>query len=457
MGIRFYDWGAIAGDVKNLDNGTYDLDTISAMIVVAKEQDHVLVPTIIRLANDESKTIVNNANWSLSTLIHTEFTEEPLPTRKGKPYRFLRVQAPFGPLIFMNKNVVEKLAPCQLPESEYDGDCIAIGLKAYFSGVKVYSVSDIFINEARSTIYYRSIHNDYFIHTAYFEDMTFEALFKEEFMRTVIGIDGEVKEKELFLCLSSNQEENLKLIKMQVKVDSEKSWMKEHRVVQEEIFFRKAIWKEPEVALTLDTDLGLAKPSGQAAYVAYQAKRSPGRDWYPDKKRQRRDVNSFLEFLDEEGYLEREDLPLLDIGSRDGYVLNYLMECGFEYNTIHGIELSPWSAKWAYDNGRPVEQGDAHDLSRYEDNTFRAVTEFHNLEHCHDPVQVLSEVKRVLKSGGYAMIVVPIEFKGGISFKGDHCHTMQCCSDVLNLFEKANFNVVKSYMLGKDFAVIAEK
>lgn len=45
----------------------------------------------------------------------------------------------------------------------------------------------------------------------------------------------------------------------------------------------------------------------------------------------------------------------------------------------------------------------------YEDNFFEAVFCLEMLEHVDDPIKVLSEIYRVLKKGGYAIILVPTD------------------------------------------------
>jgi len=131
---------------------------------------------------------------------------------------------------------------------------------------------------------------------------------------------------------------------------------------------------------------------------------------------------------------------LLDIGSRDGWALSQMFQRGMSYDNLNGMEISPWSATHARSQGRPVHQGDAHDLSRWGDNQFDAITFWHCLEHCHTPTQVLAGIHRILKPSGFLMLVVPIE-DTGLSIKGDHCFAMRSSSFVVNLLRDSGFNL----------------
>ncbi len=134
------------------------------------------------------------------------------------------------------------------------------------------------------------------------------------------------------------------------------------------------------------------------------------------------------------------NLKLLDIGSRDGWILDKLVSCGFTKENLVGLEISPWAAKNARAHGRNVLTGDAHDLSRFPDAGFDVVVAIHSLEHTHAPEKVLEGIKRVLKPGGLLMAVAPIEVVGA-GIRGDHCHVMRNPEAFKKLIAAAGFAV----------------
>ena len=334
-------------------------------------------------------------------------------------------QVPFGPLLFIRQGIWDHLQGWPpLPNGEGYG-YIALGLKAYYSGVRVFCCPEVVFDKQAHCW---DILNAHFVLAAYFSQVVYENIWRPMLLKA-----GYIPEIEEIL-----ESDDLK---------QEQEWLKEKRTVAEEVFFRKALWSNKEEMIEVDEENGKAYPKNQAAYVAYEARRSPGREWYRDKARQNRDVNFLIELLDDmitaPWDTPIEEYTLLDLGSRDGYVLTQLIEEGFSPDKVRGLEISPWSAGWAKENGRPVEQGDAHDLSRFEDGSFDVVTSFHSLEHCHTPLLVLQEIRRVLKADGLLALVVPLEPGGGVSFKGDHCHTMVNPESVLGLLVEGGFECIK--------------
>lgn len=101
---------------------------------------------------------------------------------------------------------------------------------------------------------------------------------------------------------------------------------------------------------------------------------------------------------------------ILDIGSADGTFSKQILDATGAERLI-GIDVLKSSVDWANDhwgkNGKmKFMVGDAHKLN-FPKDTFDAVFALEVLEHVHDPVAVLNEVKRVLKKNGYAVFLVP--------------------------------------------------
>lgn len=100
---------------------------------------------------------------------------------------------------------------------------------------------------------------------------------------------------------------------------------------------------------------------------------------------------------------------VLDIGCNDGTFSNIIFE-KTKANKLIGIDIAEKSIAWANKHhlwGRmKFVVGDAHKL-KFSSNYFDAVFMMEVLEHVADPKLVLTEVKRVLKKGGYGVFLVP--------------------------------------------------
>jgi ubiquinone/menaquinone biosynthesis C-methylase UbiE len=101
---------------------------------------------------------------------------------------------------------------------------------------------------------------------------------------------------------------------------------------------------------------------------------------------------------------------ILDIGCADGMFTNviYQKSQAKEIIAIDVLESSvEWAKKhWGKNKHLVFKVGNAHELN-FKDNTFDAAYALEVLEHVHEPITVLREVKRVLKPGGYAVFLVP--------------------------------------------------
>lgn len=92
---------------------------------------------------------------------------------------------------------------------------------------------------------------------------------------------------------------------------------------------------------------------------------------------------------------------VLDVGCGAGFLSNTLGEKGFK---VTGIDLSEESLKIARAHDKT---GDVHYLSAnayelpFANDTFDVVTAMDFLEHVERPDRVISEISRVLKTGGY--------------------------------------------------------
>lgn len=126
---------------------------------------------------------------------------------------------------------------------------------------------------------------------------------------------------------------------------------------------------------------------------------------------------------------------VLDIGCRNGDYLAMMRDRGYEF--LMGVDCSEEAVKAAKENNSVscfVE--DAHYLTRFKEETFGTVLMSHIIEHCMNPIQVLEEVSRIMKTGGKLLIEIPLEPKpDNIPTKWGHWHTFQSDKDLFLLME----------------------
>ena len=102
-----------------------------------------------------------------------------------------------------------------------------------------------------------------------------------------------------------------------------------------------------------------------------------------------------------------KDLPLLDIGARDGWMLEYLKRKKFMNTT--GVDITVDAVKYAQSQGRNVIWADMHDLSSFDTESFGTILMIHSLEHCYNTQVVVDGLLRILKPGGILYVEVPLE------------------------------------------------
>jgi 2-polyprenyl-3-methyl-5-hydroxy-6-metoxy-1,4-benzoquinol methylase len=103
----------------------------------------------------------------------------------------------------------------------------------------------------------------------------------------------------------------------------------------------------------------------------------------------------------------KSDLPLLDIGTRDGWMLDYLKRKRF--TNIMGIDITEEAVRYAQSQNRNVIWGDMHNLAAFNDSEFGTILMTHSLEHCYNAKAVVSGLHRVLQLGGILYVEVPLE------------------------------------------------
>jgi 2-polyprenyl-3-methyl-5-hydroxy-6-metoxy-1,4-benzoquinol methylase len=94
---------------------------------------------------------------------------------------------------------------------------------------------------------------------------------------------------------------------------------------------------------------------------------------------------------------------LLDIGCGDGELLERLRDLGWQ---VEGVDSDERAVRAARVRGLEVHVGTLESQG-YSGASFDAVTMSHVIEHLHNPVGLVRECRRVLKPGGYLVIVTP--------------------------------------------------
>lgn len=116
---------------------------------------------------------------------------------------------------------------------------------------------------------------------------------------------------------------------------------------------------------------------------------------------------------------------LLDVGSGYGFFLKEMKSRGWQ---VEGIEVSRAGRRYAQEKwGIHVYSEPLEDIT-LPDNYFDAITLFYVIEHIHDPLALLTEVKRILKPDGLILLRWPhttpiIRILGPLARRLDLYHT----------------------------------
>lgn len=125
----------------------------------------------------------------------------------------------------------------------------------------------------------------------------------------------------------------------------------------------------------------------------------------------------FRQFKRASGYLSYvPNGKLLDVGCGDGLYIDYMRRLGWE---VEGVEIDERAAGLSRQRGFIVHCGTLIE-QKFEDNRFDAIVLSHVLEHVHDPVGLLRECHRILKTTGLIRIFIPnVDSLGHRRFKSN--------------------------------------
>jgi ubiquinone/menaquinone biosynthesis C-methylase UbiE len=150
---------------------------------------------------------------------------------------------------------------------------------------------------------------------------------------------------------------------------------------------------------------------------------------------------------------------VLDVASGSGYGSRYLFGRGAK--RVVGLDNSPEAIDYASETcaaaGVEFLVGEAQNLP-FSDASFDVVVSFETIEHLKDQEKYLSEIKRVLKSGGLAIISTPnnLVFPKGNPFHTKELSPKEFRDLVSRYFKNVGMyyqdNVVSSYLCARDSA-----
>jgi 2-polyprenyl-3-methyl-5-hydroxy-6-metoxy-1,4-benzoquinol methylase len=139
------------------------------------------------------------------------------------------------------------------------------------------------------------------------------------------------------------------------------------------------------------------------------------------------------------GQLLANNISILDVGTRDGWTVEFLNSLG--YPNVVGIELHQDYVDYANRKGRKVERGDIHKLA-FTDNSFDFIYCRHVLEHCLDPILLLTQLMRVLKPNGVLYCSFPLV---QVPF-GKHTVAVSNLRTVRNMLRKISYDYRTIYI-----------
>jgi 2-polyprenyl-3-methyl-5-hydroxy-6-metoxy-1,4-benzoquinol methylase len=116
-------------------------------------------------------------------------------------------------------------------------------------------------------------------------------------------------------------------------------------------------------------------------------------------------INRYNNFLEQIEELQPQPyLKLLDVGCSLGYFLDVARERGFK---SYGVEVSKDTSQYAREKlGLNVFCGTL-EVAQFPDKTFDVITLWDVIEHVPDPINLLREVRRIMKDDGLIALQSP--------------------------------------------------
>lgn len=138
-------------------------------------------------------------------------------------------------------------------------------------------------------------------------------------------------------------------------------------------------------------------------------------------------INAFMFFTD---YADKSS-PLLDIGTREGWFLEFLIKAG--HKDVQAIEICPEAVTLVKNKGLRIAKIDIQKMVFRDE--FGTIAAIHVLEHCSNPKQAISNIYKALKKGGILYIEIPLE-DNPYPMKSAHFSSFPNEGALFNLFNK---------------------
>ena len=136
-----------------------------------------------------------------------------------------------------------------------------------------------------------------------------------------------------------------------------------------------------------------------------------------------------------------KDAKILDIGAGTGRYSVTLANMGYDVTALELVKSNLGTLK-AKKSSVKAYQGNALDLSRFEDESFDLTLLFGPMYHLHryeDKLKALNEAKRVTKKGGYIFVAYVMNDYSVITYAFKENHIKECLKDL-----DENFHIIDS-------------
>lgn len=148
-------------------------------------------------------------------------------------------------------------------------------------------------------------------------------------------------------------------------------------------------------------------------------------------------------------YLKYFKGRILEVGCNDGYVMEYLVEKGFQ---VTGIDIAKEKLKIANEHNLKAVFAFQENIP-YPDKSFDTLFSSHTLEHSYDREKAANEYQRVAKR---AIIIVPIE--EGHKPTKTHVSLFENKDEFINLFKNRGKILVSEslHRLQSEYAIVID-
>ena len=134
------------------------------------------------------------------------------------------------------------------------------------------------------------------------------------------------------------------------------------------------------------------------------------------------------------------NMKFVDIGCRDGYLIDILKQNGFD--DAEGVESCREAVDVCIERGFTVYMIDAQEMPIFDSESVDFFFAIHTLEHLFEPGKCVDEMYRILKPNGMVLIEIPVEKPEVVDppEKHGHYYPFTAPSQMEDLF--SNFELV---------------